>query len=67
MLPMLCAPIAGELVARNFAARSLQPTTATLPERQRAQILAQTLRPTAANDDRISVELRAVCTKISIT
>ena len=67
MLPMLCAPVAGRLVARNFAARSLQPTTATLAERQRARILAQTLRPIAANDERISVELRAVCTKISIT
>lgn len=67
MLPMLCVPVAGELVARNFAARSLQPTTATLPERQRARILAQTFRPTAANDERISGEFRAVCTKISIT
>lgn len=61
MLPMLYAPIAGELVARNFAARSLQPTTATLPEWQRARALAQTFWRTAADDDRVSAEFRAIC------
>ena len=61
MLPMLYAPIAGELVARNFAARSLQPTTATLPEWHRALALAQTFWRTAANDDRISAEFQAIC------
>ena len=61
MLPMLYAPIAGELVVRNFAGRNLQPTTATLPEWPRARALAQTFWRTAADDDRISAEFRAVC------
>ena len=61
MLPMLYAPVAGELVARDFAARSLQPTTATLPEWERARGLAQTFWRTAADDDRISAEFRVIC------
>ncbi len=61
MLPMLYAPVAGELVERDFAARSLQPTTATLPEWERACALAQTFWRTAANDGRISAEFRAIC------
>jgi hypothetical protein len=61
MLPMLYAPVAGELVERNFAARGLQPTTATLPEWQRARSLAQTFWRTAFDDERISAEFRFVC------
>ena len=61
MLPMLYAPIAGELVARDFAGRSLQPTTATLPEWPRARELAQMFWRTAADDDRISAEFRTIC------
>ena len=61
MLPMLYAPIAGELVARDFAARNLQPTTATLPEWNRARALAQTFWRSAFDDDRISAEFRAIC------
>ena len=61
MLPMLYAPIAGELVARDFAARSLQPTTATLPEWNRARALAQTFLQTAADDSRISAGFRVIC------
>jgi DNA-binding Lrp family transcriptional regulator len=61
MLPMLYAPVAGELVERNFAARGLQPTTATLPEWQRARSLAQTFWRTAFDDERISAEFRSVC------
>ena len=61
MLPMLYAPIAGELVTRDFAARSLQPTTATLPEWERARALAQTFWRAAADDDRISAGFRVIC------
>lgn len=45
---MLYAPMAGEVVARDFAARPLQPTTATLPVWERARSLAQTFWRTAA-------------------
>ena len=61
MLPMLYAPVAGELVARDFAARSLQPTTATLPEWERARGLAQAFWRTAALDARISAGFQAIC------
>ena len=61
MLPMLYAPMAGELVARDFAARPLQPTTATLPVWERARSLAQTFWRTAASDDRVSGGFRAIC------
>ena len=42
MLPMLYAPVGGELVPRNFAERPLQPTAATLPEWAQAKALACT-------------------------
>ena len=61
MLPMLYAPMAGELVARDFAARPLQPTTATLPVWERARSLAQTFWRTAASDSRVSGGFRAIC------
>ncbi len=61
MLPMLYAPVAGELVARDFSARNLQPTTATLPQWNRARELAQMFWQTAADDDRISAEFRMIC------
>ena len=60
MLPMLYAPIGGELVARDFAARSLQPSAATLPEWARACELALTFWQTAAGDERISTEFRTI-------
>ncbi len=61
MLPMLYAPVGGELVARQFANQILQPTAATLPEWARAQALARTFWSAAANDVRISAEFRQVC------
>ena len=60
MLPMLYAPVAGELVERDFAARSLQPTAATLAEWERAKALALTFWQTAAVDDRVSDGFRLI-------
>jgi hypothetical protein len=62
MLPMLYAPVAGELVARDFAARPLQPTAATLPQWQQARELAIRFWKTAAADARISDDFRQICT-----
>ena len=60
MLPMLYAPVGGELVARNFAARPLQPTAATLPEWAQARALATTFWQAAADDKRLSNGFRAI-------
>ena len=60
MLPMWYGPVGGELVARDFAARPLQPTAATLPEWQRAKALARKFWQAAADDARISNEFRAI-------
>lgn len=60
MLPMLYAPVGGELVARDFSARPLQPTAATLPQWQQALVLAEQFWRSAANDERISAEFRAI-------
>lgn len=60
MLPMLYAPVGGELVARDFAARPLQPTTATLPEWAQAKALAADFWQRAAQDPRISAGFRAI-------
>lgn len=60
MLPMRYVPIAGEIIARDFAARSLQPTAATLPEWQQARALAATFWRSAAADERISSGFRAI-------
>ena len=60
MLPMLYAPVGGELVARDFAADRLQPTTATLPEWERATALAKVFWAAAAGDVRISDGFRAI-------
>jgi len=60
MLPMLYAPVAGELVARDFAARPLQPTAATLPEWQRARTLAARFWQAAASDVRVSEGFRQI-------
>ncbi|MDZ4143849.1 MAG: type II toxin-antitoxin system HipA family toxin YjjJ [Burkholderiales bacterium] len=60
MLPMLYAPVGGELVARDFAALPRQPTAATLPEWAHAQALAQTFWQTAAADERISPGFRTL-------
>ena len=60
MLPMLYAPVGGELVPRDFAARPLQPTAATLPEWDQARLLAQAFWETAAADARVSAGFRAI-------
>ena len=61
VLPMLYAPVGGELVARQFAGQNLQPTAATLPEWPRAQTLAKAFWSAAASDLRISAAFRQVC------
>jgi hypothetical protein len=61
MLPMLYAPVGGELVARDFAARPLQPTAATLPEWPQARALAISFWQAAAADARISAPFRQIC------
>ena len=60
MLPMLYAPVGGELVARDFAARPLQPSAATLDQWTQARELAMVFWQTAARDERISAGFRAV-------
>lgn len=60
MLPMLYAPIGGELVQRDFGARPLQPTAATLPEWAQARALAAVFWQAAASDTRVSEGFRAI-------
>ena len=58
MLPMLYAPVGGELVARDFGVRP--PSAATQTAWPAAQQLAQQFWQTAAADDRISADFRAI-------
>lgn len=60
MLPMLYAPIGGELVQRDFGARPLQPTAATLPEWPQARALAAVFWQAAASDTQVSEGFRAI-------
>ena len=60
MLPMLYAPVGGELVARDFTARPLQPSAATLPEWAQAQTLAAAFWQAAAGDARVSAGFRQI-------
>lgn len=60
VLPMLYAPVGGELVPRNFAARPLQPTAATLPEWPQALALARSFWAAASADARISAGFRQI-------
>ncbi|PTT18702.1 type II toxin-antitoxin system HipA family toxinoxin YjjJ, partial [Acidovorax sp. HMWF029] len=60
MLPMLYAPVSGELVPRDFASRPQQPTAATLGEWDEAQRLARAFWQAAAADERVSADLRAI-------
>ena len=60
MLPMLYAPVNGELVERAFTDRPLHPTAATLMEWPRAKELASDFWRTASMDKRISNGFRAV-------
>lgn len=64
MLPMFYAPVGGELVQRDFAAKAKpQPTSATLPEWTRSLTLAIQFWQTAAADERISVAFRAIASE----
>lgn len=58
MLPMLYAPVNGELVERDFQSRPLQPTAHTLSEWPRARALALAFWSSVADDARISPEFR---------
>lgn len=60
MLPMLYAPVSGELVPRDFASRPQQPTAATLGEWGEAQRLARVFWQAAAADERVSADFRAI-------
>jgi len=60
MLPMLYAPVGGELVPRHFADRPLQPTAATLPEWPQALALARSFWAAASADARISAGFRQI-------
>ena len=60
MLPMLYAPVGGELVPRSFADRPVQPTAATLPEWPRALALARSFWAAASADTRISAGFRQI-------
>lgn len=60
MLPMLYAPVNGELVVRDFSARPLQPSAATLAGWPRARALAQVFWQAAAADGRISASFQAI-------
>ncbi|KQO26876.1 transcriptional regulator [Acidovorax sp. Leaf76] len=60
MLPMLYAPVGGELVPRDFASRPLQPTAATLSEWADARGLALAFWRAAAADARVSAQFRDI-------
>ncbi len=66
MLPMLYAPVGGELVLRDFAARPLQPTAATLPQWDEAKTLATAFWHAAAQDVRISSGFRAIAAENAV-
>ena len=63
MLPMLYAPINGELVERQFSARPLHPTAATLSEWPAAKELAAVFWRAAAAHELISDDFKAVAAK----
>jgi hypothetical protein len=63
MLPMLYAPINGEVVEQDFAKRPLQPTTATLAEWAQAKDLAMAFWDTAAAHALISEGFKAIAAK----
>ena len=58
MLPMRYMPIAGEVVAQDFAPAQLQPTAATADVWLQAQALAQAFWQAAAQEARISAPFR---------
>ncbi len=60
MLPMLYAPVAGEVVPRDFLAQPPRPTVQTLPVWPQALSLAVGFWRSAAADPRISPAFRAI-------
>ncbi len=60
MLPMWYAPVAGEIVPRALADRTVQPTAATLAVWPQAVALAQAFWAAAAADGRISSGFQAI-------
>ena len=60
MLPMLYAPINGELVTRQFTARPMYPTASTLAEWPAAKELAAVFWRAAAAHELISEDFRAI-------
>lgn len=60
MLPMLYAPVAGEVVPRDLAAQPPRPTVHTLAVWPQARDLAQRFWQAAAADERISAGFRAI-------
>ena len=63
MLPMLYAPINGELVERQFTDRSLYPTASTLTEWPAAKELAAAFWRVAAAHEMISKDFKAIAAK----
>ena len=60
MLPMLYAPVKGELVERDFAARKMQPSSQTLTVWPQAKQLAQQFWQSVAADTRVSGAFKAL-------
>ena len=60
MLPMFYAPVKGELVDRDFAARKLQPSSQTLAVWPQAKQLAQQFWQSVAADVRVSDAFKAL-------
>ena len=60
MLPMLYAPVNGELVPRDLSARPLRPTTATLGQWDSARALALVFWRAVTLDDRVSTAFRGI-------
>lgn len=60
MLPMLYAPVAGEVVSRDFATQPPRPTVHTLAVWPQARELATRFWQAAAVDERISAGFRAM-------
>ncbi len=60
MLPMLYAPVAGEVVPRDFAAQAPRPTVHTLAVWPRARELALRFWTSAAQDTRVSPGFQSI-------
>ena len=67
MLPMLYAPVAGEVVPRDFATQPPRPTVHTLAVWPQARELALRFWQAAAVDERISAPFRAIAQANALT